>query len=68
MANNELYELLTEKLKYHHDTKKFITDTPVKINGNSLNLSSKTMMYDLNTNRIYLYEQAEGTIAKNIKL
>lgn len=68
VIKSEPYELLTKKLTYHHNTKKFSTDTPVQIKGNSLALSSKAMVYDLNTNRIYLSEQVEGTIAKNITL
>ncbi len=68
VIKNKPYEMLTEKLRYHHSTKKFIADTPVRITGNSLNLSSKTMIYDLNTNQIYLDDQVEGTIAKNINI
>ena len=68
VITNEPYQLLTERLRYHHDNKQFSTDMPVKIIGNALTLDAKTMIYDLETNRIHLDDQVEGTIAKNINL
>ncbi len=68
VIKNKEYELLTEKMRYDHGARKFETKTPVKIHGNSVNLSAKRMIYNLTTNRIQLFEQVEGTIGKNTDL
>ena len=68
VITNEPYEMVTDRLTYLHRARKFVSDTPVSMTGISLDLSAQTMVYDLNNDQIYLFNDVEGTLAKNIHL
>ena len=59
---NDRYTLVTETLAYEHARRLLRTDDPVKITGQSFDLSSAKMVYDLNTNQAQLDGDVKGII------
>ncbi len=65
---NETYSLRTKKLNYEHTKRILFSKVPVEIVGDSLNLASDSMSFDLNTNRIFLEGRVEGSFSETITL
>ena len=68
VVRNETYSLRTKKLNYEHTKRILFSKVPVEIVGDSLNLASDSMSFDLNTNRIFFEGRVEGTFSETISL
>ena len=68
VVRNETYSLRTKKLNYEHTKRILFSKVPVEIVGDSLNLASDSMSFDLNTNRIFLEGRVEGSFSETITL
>jgi len=62
------YTLTTENLSYKHESRIIFADVPVTISGNSAEISADSASLDLNTKKIVLEGNVEGTITGDITL
>ena len=66
VVTNKNYKLKTGKLHYAHNQRIIYTDSRVSISGVSLHFTAESMKVDLNTNRIQLDGNIEGTISESL--
>jgi LPS export ABC transporter protein LptC len=59
---NDRYTLVAETLNYEHAKRRLRTDRPVTIKGQTFDLSSASMIYDLNTNQAQLDGDVKGIV------
>ncbi len=52
VARSGAYELNTERLRYEHKTQTMITDTPVVIKGNRMEIAGSSMAFNLRTEQV----------------
>lgn len=68
ILKNQGYLLKTNKLKYKHDQKVFLTETHVEIFRNDFDLSADSAYFDLNSKKIIFKGNVEGTFGEGISL
>lgn len=59
---NSRYTLKTEVLAYEHQKRRLHSNLPVEIIGRTFHLTSKSMIYDLDTNQATFNGEVAGTI------
>ncbi|UCE53407.1 MAG: LPS export ABC transporter periplasmic protein LptC [Desulfobacterales bacterium] len=62
------YRLTTEQLNYDHKQRIIITKVPVTISGNSTNILADSAIFDLNTKKVRLEGNVEGTLSADSAL
>jgi len=62
------YRLTTEQLNYDHKQRIIFSKVPVTISGNSTNILADSAIFDLNTKKIRLEGNIEGTLSANNSL
>lgn len=62
------YRLTTEQLNYDHKQRIIFTKVPVTISGNSTNILADSAIFDLNTKKVRLEGNVEGTLSANSAL
>jgi LPS export ABC transporter protein LptC len=62
------YRLTTEQLNYDHKQRIIFSKVPVTISGNSTNILADSAIFDLNTKKIRLEGNVEGTLSANSAL
>ena len=65
---NESSRLFTEKIQYKHGLHLLLSKVPVKIIGNSYQLTSDRMSLDLNTNNTVFEGRVEGAFSENFTI
>jgi LPS export ABC transporter protein LptC len=63
VARNDLYRLETEKMRYQHESRLIEMNTPVKISGQSGEISGDSLAIDLNSNRMVMKGHVQGILA-----
>ena len=66
VKNNE-YRLLTEKLTYAHKRRVLYSNVPVTISGTATQISSNSILFDLNQKKLTLEGSVETAITKKIE-
>jgi len=67
VIKNEDYQLRTRRLSYEHERRLIFTKDPVQISGDAVNLSAKSMEYDLNLNKILLAGNVEAAVSRDFE-
>ena len=65
---NKNYQLKTEKLNYNHGKRIIFAQVPVKITGDSIDLTAESMSLDLKTKLTVLEGNVKGTLSEKIIL
>ncbi len=65
---NESSRLFTEKIQYKHGLRLLLSKVPVKIIGNSYQLTADRMSLDLNTNNTVFEGRVEGAFSENFTI
>jgi len=65
---NESSRLFTEKIQYKHGLRLLLSKIPVKIIGNSYQLTADRMSLDLNTNNTVFEGRVEGAFSENFTI
>ena len=68
IVKNESSRLFTEKIQYKHDRRLLLSKVPVKIIGNSYQLTADRMSLDLNTNKTVFEGRVEGAFSENFTI
>jgi len=68
IVKNESSRLFTERIKYEHSQRLLLSKVPVKITGNSYQITADMMSLDLNTNKTVLEGRVEGAFSENFAL
>ena len=68
VVKNNNYVLKTEKLNYEHNRRILFSNVPVKISGDSEQLTADSIFFDLNTEKTRLEGNVRGVFSENIKL
>lgn len=68
IVKNESSRLFTEKIQYKHGGRLLLSNVPVKIVGNSYQLTADSMSLDLNTNNTVFKGRVEGAFSKNFTI
>ncbi|UCF94977.1 MAG: LPS export ABC transporter periplasmic protein LptC [Desulfobacterales bacterium] len=68
VLRNENYTLKTENLNYRHQQRFIFSEVPVKIFGNLGELAAESVAFDINTNRLEMKGNVEGTLSPNAAL
>lgn len=68
ILENQGYLLKTNYLKYDYGQKKFMSNAPVTISRNDLNLSADSASFDLNSKKIIFKGNVKGTFGEGISL
>jgi len=68
IVKNERSRLFTEKIQYKHGQRLLLAKVPVKIIGNSYQLTADRMSLDLNTNRTVFEGRVEGAFSENFAI
>ena len=64
VIRNEDYQLKTRKMNYQHERRIIYSNDPVHISGADVELSAKSIKYDLNLNKIILAGNVEADISE----
>jgi LPS export ABC transporter protein LptC len=67
VVRNESYQLKTRRLTYEHERRLIISNDPVHISGDDVELSAATLKYDLDANKIVLRGNVEAAISKDFE-
>ena len=67
VVRNESYQLKTRRLTYEHERRLIISNDPVHISGDDVELSAATLKYDLNANKIVLRGNVEAAISRDFE-
>ncbi len=65
---NESSKLFTKKIQYNHGQRLLLSKVPVKIVGNSYQLTADTMSLDLNTNEAVFEGRVKGAFSENFSI
>ena len=65
VIRNEDYQLRTRRLSYEHEQRIIFSNDPVQISGEAVELSAKSIKYDLNLNKIILTGNVEAAISRD---
>jgi len=68
VIKNGQYELATEQVKYVHQGKEFIANSPVRLSGNGMDLQADAMRYHVHSNRTFLSGNVRGRMGGNVAL
>jgi len=68
IVKNESSRLFTEKIQYKHGRRLLLSKVPVKIIGNSYQLTADRMSLDLNTNETVFEGRVEGAFSENFTI
>jgi len=68
ILKNESSRLVTEKIQYKHGLRLLLSKVPVKIIGNSYQLTADRMSLDLNTNNTVFEGRVEGAFSENFTI
>jgi len=68
IVKNESTRLFTEKIQYKHSRRLLLSKVPVKIVGNSYQLTADRMSLDLNTNKTVFEGRVEGAFSENFTI
>jgi len=68
IVKNESSRLFTEKIQYKHGLRLLLSKVPVKIVGNSYQLTADRMSLDLNTNKTVFEGRVEGAFSENFAI
>jgi len=67
VIRNDSYQLKTRRLTYEHEQRLIISNDPVHITGDDVELSAATLKYDLNANKIVLRGNVEAAISRDFE-
>jgi LPS export ABC transporter protein LptC len=67
VIRNEDYQLTTRRLSYEHERRLIFTKDPVQISGEDVELSAKSLEYDLNLNKIMLAGNVEAAVSRDFE-
>ena len=68
IVKNENSRLFTEKIQYKHGRRLLLSKVPVKIVGNSYQLTADRMSLDLNANKTVFEGRVEGAFSENFTI
>jgi len=68
IVKNESSRLFSEKIQYKHGQRLLLSKVPVKIVGNSYQLTADRMSLDLNTNKTVFEGRVEGAFSENFTI
>ena len=68
IVKNESSRLFTEKIQYKHGRRLLFSKVPIKIIGNSYQLTADRMSLDLNTNNTVFEGRVEGAFSENFTI
>ncbi len=68
VLKNKDYVLKTDKLHYKHKRRIIYSIIPVQISGDTLNITAKSMFFNLNTKKTLLNGNVEGFFSDNFAL
>jgi len=68
IVKNESSRLFTEKIQYKHGRRLLLSKVPVKIIGDSYQLTADRMSLDLNTNNSVFEGRVEGAFSENFTI
>jgi LPS export ABC transporter protein LptC len=67
VIRNEDYQLRTRRLSYEHERRLIFSKDPVQISGEAVELSAKSIEYDLNLNKIILAGNVEAAVSRDFE-
>jgi len=67
VIRNEDYQLRTKRLSYEHERRLIFTKDPVQISGEDVQLSAKSLEYDLNLNKIILAGNVAAAVSRDFE-
>ena len=67
VIRNEDYQLRTRRLSYEHERRLILSNDPVQVSGESVNLSARLLKYDLNLNKLLLSGNVEAAISRGFE-
>ena len=67
VIRNEDYQLRTRRLSYEHERRLIFTKDPVQISGEDVQLSAKSLEYDLNLNTIILAGDVAAAVSRDFE-
>ncbi len=67
VIRNEDYQLKTKRLSYKHQRRLILTREPVQISGEDVELSARSLKYDLNLNKIILAGHVEASVSRDFE-
>jgi len=65
VVKTDQYRMESTQLQYEHKLRVLITNTPVSIEGQTVNLTAESMAYSLETSEITIKGNISGTISDN---
>ncbi|GBC62628.1 LPS export ABC transporter periplasmic protein L ptC [Desulfonema ishimotonii] len=65
VMKNGGYRLETDALRYRHDARIFLSDTPVKLTGKSFDLSADGASFDITSQQVVFKGNVKGTFVGN---
>ena len=68
IVSNESSKLFTKKIQYKHSQHLLLSKVPVKIIGNSYQLTADRMSLDLNTNKAVFEGRVKGAFSENFSI
>ena len=68
VLTNDRARLVTEQLRYRHETRHVDADRPVDITGDNFRLSAEQMSLDLNRNRATFTGKVKGSFSEDLSL
>ncbi len=68
IVSNESSKLFTKKIQYKHSQHLLLSKVPVKIVGNSYQLTADRMSLDLNTNKAVFEGRVKGAFSENFSI
>ncbi len=66
VIRNEGYRLKTRRLSYEHERLLIFSDDPVQVSGEDVNLSARSLEFNLNLNTILLSGNVEASISRDL--
>ena len=65
VIRNEGYRLKTRRLSYEHERRLIFSNDPVQVSGEDVNLSARSLEFNLNQNTILLSGKVEASISRD---
>ena len=67
VIRNEGYRLKTRRLSYEHERRLIFTNDPVTVSGEAVNLSARSLEFNLNQNTILLSGHVQASISRDFE-
>ena len=67
VIRNEGYRLKTRRLSYEHERRLVFTNDPVTVSGEAVNLSARSLEFNLNQNTILLSGHVQASISRDFE-